>query len=74
MGDAKISYMKKTSHRGRPKKSTNTKRACAEHALAEAVDPQSRMPDFLARLKANYGERVLAVSGAEIVATDRNRY
>ena len=33
-----------------------------------------KMPDFLARLRANYGNKVLAVSGAELLREDRNRY
>ena len=37
---------------------------------AQAVE----MPDFLSRLRANYGDKVLAVSGADLLAEDRNRY
>lgn len=33
-----------------------------------------RTPDFLARLRTIYGDQVLAVSWAELVAKDRNRY
>jgi len=32
------------------------------------------LPDFLARLKAIYGEKVLEVSGAELLAEERGRY
>lgn len=32
------------------------------------------LPDFLARVRAIYGDKVLPVSGAEIVAWDRDRY
>lgn len=37
---------------------------------------QSRppLPDFRARLRAIYGDKVLAVSGADIVSLDRDRY
>ena len=31
------------------------------------------MPDFLGRLKAIYGDRVLDVTGADLLAEDRNR-
>jgi len=31
------------------------------------------MPDFMARLKALYGDKVLAVPGSEIVREDRDR-
>lgn len=32
-----------------------------------------RRPDFLARLRTIYGDKTLAVSGAELVAQDRDR-
>jgi antitoxin (DNA-binding transcriptional repressor) of toxin-antitoxin stability system len=32
------------------------------------------LPDFLARLKEIYGDKVLEVSGAELVSWDRDRY
>jgi antitoxin (DNA-binding transcriptional repressor) of toxin-antitoxin stability system len=32
------------------------------------------MPDFLARLRAIYGDKTLKVSGAELIAEDRRRY
>jgi antitoxin (DNA-binding transcriptional repressor) of toxin-antitoxin stability system len=32
------------------------------------------LPDFLERLRATYGDRILAVSGAELVSKDRSRY
>ena len=35
--------------------------------------PQSR-PDFLARLKRIYGDKMLKPSGAELIAQERNRY
>lgn len=33
----------------------------------------ARRPDFLARLRAIYGGKKLAVSGAELLARDRDR-
>jgi antitoxin (DNA-binding transcriptional repressor) of toxin-antitoxin stability system len=33
-----------------------------------------RLPDFLGRLRTIYGDKVLEVSGAELVAKDRDRY
>jgi antitoxin (DNA-binding transcriptional repressor) of toxin-antitoxin stability system len=30
------------------------------------------LPDFLARMKANFGDRILAVTGAEIISADRD--
>jgi len=32
------------------------------------------LPDFLGRLKEIYGDKVLEVSGAELVSLDRDRY
>jgi len=40
----------------------------------EKEQPSAPMPDFLGRLKAIYGDRVLAVSGADLIAEDRDRY
>jgi antitoxin (DNA-binding transcriptional repressor) of toxin-antitoxin stability system len=37
-----------------------------------AVPPP--MPDFMARLRAIYGDRVLPTTGAEIMRRDRDRY
>jgi hypothetical protein len=34
----------------------------------------AQVPDFLERLRAIYDDKVLAVSGAELVSEDRNRY
>jgi len=33
-----------------------------------------QLPDFLARLRSIYGEKPLPVTGAELIAEDRNRY
>lgn len=40
----------------------------------EGAQHPSEMPDFLARLRAIYGEKALPTSGAELVAEDRSRY
>jgi antitoxin (DNA-binding transcriptional repressor) of toxin-antitoxin stability system len=32
------------------------------------------VPDFMARLRAIYGDKLLRPSGAELLANDRNRY
>ena len=34
----------------------------------------AKRPDFLARLKRIYGDKILAVSGAELLAEERGRY
>lgn len=40
--------------------------------VAPKVPPE--MPDFRALLREIYGDKVLAVSNAEIIAADRDRY
>jgi antitoxin (DNA-binding transcriptional repressor) of toxin-antitoxin stability system len=35
---------------------------------------RSKRPDFLTRLKKIYGNKTLAVSGAELLVTERDRY
>jgi antitoxin (DNA-binding transcriptional repressor) of toxin-antitoxin stability system len=32
------------------------------------------LPDFLGRLRAIYGDKVLDITGAELIAKDRDRY
>jgi antitoxin (DNA-binding transcriptional repressor) of toxin-antitoxin stability system len=48
------------------------------HVIARLVPekPAERppLPDFLGRLKAIYGDRVLEVTGADLLAEDRNRF
>ena len=41
--------------------------------VPERAETQREMPDFLARLREIYGDRILPVTGAEIVAEGRNR-
>jgi antitoxin (DNA-binding transcriptional repressor) of toxin-antitoxin stability system len=40
----------------------------------EAPQPLAEMPDFLHRLRAIYGRKVLRTSGARLMAEDRSRY
>ncbi len=40
----------------------------------ESVNGASALPDFLGRLRTIYGEKILATSGADLVAKDRSRY
>lgn len=40
----------------------------------ESAEPHAEFPDFLKRLRARYGEQILAVSGAELIEEDRSRY
>jgi antitoxin (DNA-binding transcriptional repressor) of toxin-antitoxin stability system len=49
-----------------------------KRVIARLVPPKSvrrpKRPDFLARLKKIYGRKMLKVSGAELIAQDRDRY
>jgi antitoxin (DNA-binding transcriptional repressor) of toxin-antitoxin stability system len=42
--------------------------------VPERARRTTKVPDFLARLRSIYGEKRLAVSGAELVAESRSRY
>jgi antitoxin (DNA-binding transcriptional repressor) of toxin-antitoxin stability system len=45
-------------------------RLTAEPVTEQYVRPP--MPDFMARMRANFGDRVLEVSGAELISADRD--
>jgi antitoxin (DNA-binding transcriptional repressor) of toxin-antitoxin stability system len=42
--------------------------------IPDAAEAAKPAPDFLARLRSIYGEKLLPVSGAELIASDRSRY
>ena len=42
--------------------------------VPEGTADFEQLPDFLARLRSIYGEKPSRVTGAELVAEDRNRY
>ena len=42
--------------------------------IPENTQSPSELPDFRARVRSIYGDKVLAVSGADLVSEDRNRY
>jgi len=42
--------------------------------VPENIRPGAQMPDFLERLRAIYGNEKLKVSGAKLIAEDRDRY
>ena len=42
--------------------------------VPESAEVHPKMPNFLERLRKIYGERTLEVSGADLIAQDRNRY
>jgi antitoxin (DNA-binding transcriptional repressor) of toxin-antitoxin stability system len=86
--DAKMYHMKKASIRdlrysfpkierllrdGEEIQITKRRRVIAR-LVPERVFPRAELPNFLARLRAIYGDKVLEVSGAELLAEDRSRY
>jgi antitoxin (DNA-binding transcriptional repressor) of toxin-antitoxin stability system len=52
---------------------TKRKRVIA-HLVPVAAPAATKRPDFLARLRRIYGDRVLKVSSAELLAWERDRY
>ena len=42
--------------------------------VPESADATKEIPDFQARRRRIYGDKVLAVSGAELLSADRSRY
>jgi antitoxin (DNA-binding transcriptional repressor) of toxin-antitoxin stability system len=42
--------------------------------VPESPEVTKEMPDFEARVRKIYGDKVLAVSGADLISWDRNRY
>lgn len=86
--DAKMYHMKKASvrdlryqfkkierllHQGEEIQITKRRRVIAR-LVPETSEEHIEMPDFLARLRKIYGDKVLAVSGAELISADRDRY
>ena len=60
-------------HQGEEIQITKRRRVIAR-LVPESDRACPAVPDFLGRLRAIYGEKLLAVSGADLVAQDRNRY
>jgi antitoxin (DNA-binding transcriptional repressor) of toxin-antitoxin stability system len=42
--------------------------------VPEHAEALKKMPDFRARVRKIYGDKVLAVSGTDLLAADRDRY
>jgi antitoxin (DNA-binding transcriptional repressor) of toxin-antitoxin stability system len=42
--------------------------------VPENQEGEKKMPDFLARVRRIYGDKVLAVSGADLISANRDRY
>src|SRR5271156_5781130 len=86
--DAKMYHMKKASvrnlryefkrierllHQGEEVQITKRRRVIAR-LVPDGAGAVKKTPDFLTRLRTIYGDKVLAVSGAELVSSDRSRY
>jgi antitoxin (DNA-binding transcriptional repressor) of toxin-antitoxin stability system len=41
--------------------------------IPDGTEATTETPDFLARLRTIYGDKTLAVTGAELVSSDRSR-
>jgi antitoxin (DNA-binding transcriptional repressor) of toxin-antitoxin stability system len=42
--------------------------------VPEGMEAVKKIPDFRARVRKIYGDKMLAVSGADLLAADRDRY
>jgi antitoxin (DNA-binding transcriptional repressor) of toxin-antitoxin stability system len=42
--------------------------------VPETTEGAKVLPDFQARLRSIYGDKVLTVSGADLISSDRGRY
>ena len=60
-------------HRGEEIQITKRRKVIAR-LVPEKNQSQAKLPDFRARVRAIYGDKVLSVSGAELISEDRNRY
>ena len=86
--DAKMYHMKRASVRdlryefkkierlllqGEEIQITKRRRVIAR-LVPDGTEAAKKMPDFLARLRSIYGDKILAVSGADLLSSDRSRY
>lgn len=86
--DAKMYHMKTASVRdlrydfakierllseGEPIQITKRQRVIAR-LVPESTETRPELPDFRGRMHALFGEKVLEVTGAEIIRQDRDRY
>lgn len=60
-------------HQGEEIQITKRRRVIAR-LVPENTQSAAQMPDFLERLHTIYGDTMLEVSGAELIAQDRSRY
>ncbi len=60
-------------HQGEEIQITRRRKVIAR-LIPEGAQASSKMPDFLARMRNIYGDKVLEVNGADLIAEDRSRY
>jgi antitoxin (DNA-binding transcriptional repressor) of toxin-antitoxin stability system len=53
---------------------TKRRRVIARLVPESEEGAKKKMPDFRARMRAIFGDKVLAVSGADLISADRDRY
>ena len=51
-----------------------SRRRVIARLIPESAESPTRLPDFLERLRAHYGDKMLPVTGADLMAKDRSRY
>ena len=59
-------------HKGEEVQITKRRRVIAR-LVPEKAETAPELPDFLARLRSIYGDKILAVTGAELLSSDRSR-
>jgi antitoxin (DNA-binding transcriptional repressor) of toxin-antitoxin stability system len=60
-------------HQGEEVQITKRRRVIAR-LVPENEEVTAEIPDFLARMRTIYGDKILPVSGADLVSSDRSRY
>jgi antitoxin (DNA-binding transcriptional repressor) of toxin-antitoxin stability system len=60
-------------HQGEEVQITKRRRVIAR-LVPETTEAARVLPDFQARLRSIYGDKILAVSGADLISSDRGRY
>jgi antitoxin (DNA-binding transcriptional repressor) of toxin-antitoxin stability system len=50
------------------------RRRVVARLVPEGEEAVKKMPDFRARVRKIYGDKMLTVSGADLLAADRDRY
>jgi len=51
-----------------------SRRRVIARLIPESAESPAAVPDFLKRLRTTYGDKILTVTGADLIAEDRSRY